>query len=144
MFLSGKRLLFCRYDGLVGAVSTEAGKEGELLWKLDSVTGNCTSADYREGRFYVSTTTGNIHAVSVSSGKELWPTLKLTNSLASVSAVEDFVFATGIDGQLFALNPSGAIAWQDDINARTVVPPVTIGDRLYFASGLKNIYVYRF
>lgn len=143
MFVSNKRLLFCRYDGLIGAASLESGHEGELLWHMEGSTGNCADSDYRSGRFYAVTTTGDAFAFNPDTGKNLWPALKLGPNLSTVSAVEDYVFATGADGQIYALTPAGELAWYDNLDGRILSRPFFIESVAYFSTGLKNIYAYK-
>ncbi len=141
MSIAGRRLIFCRYDGLIGAVSIETGQEGSLLWELNESTGNCVDSDFRAGRFYAATSTGDVHALTVS-GQKLW-TSKLGLALSSISAIEDSIFATGVDGGIYSLKQNGALIWYDLTGGRILNRPFFVKKRAYFLTGLKNLYVYR-
>lgn len=142
MTLAGRRLIFCRYDGLIGAMSVETGQEGQLLWELAESSGNCVDSDFRGGRFYAASTNGDVHALTVS-GQKLW-TSKLGLPLSTVSATEDTIFATGVDGAIYNLKPNGTLLWYDIIaGGRILNRPFFVKKRAYFLTGLKNFYVYK-
>lgn len=140
---SHKGLVFCRYDGLIGSVSLEAGREGELLWQLEGNTGNCTDSDTRSGRFYAVTSSGEVFSMNTDTGKSLWAPIKLGKDLSSITAIEEFVFVTGADGNVYALSPSGELQWYDKLDARLMSHPIFAGDKMYVPTGLKNIYAYK-
>lgn len=144
MFVYKERLLFCRYDGLIGAVSLEEKREGELLWQVEGNTGNCADSDYRSGRFYAVTTSGDALAVNAETGSSLWSGVKLGMNLSTVTAVEDSILVTGSEGQIYALTPAGTLAWYDNVDGRLLTHPILVGKTAHFASGLKNIYSYQF
>jgi len=144
MLVYKEHLVFCRYDGLIGAVSLENKREGELLWQVEGNTGNCADSDSRSGRFYAVTTSGDALAVNAETGNALWTGVKLGTGLSTVTAAEDSILITGTEGHIYALNTSGALEWYDNVDARLLSRPILLGKTAHFASGLKNIYSYQF
>ncbi len=139
-FVSNKNLVFCRYDGLIGAASLDGG---ELVWQVEGNTGNCVDSDYRGGRFYAVTTSGDTLALNADTGQNLWHGLKLGRDLSTISAIEDSVFVTGADGQVYSLGTDASLLWYDRLEGRILSHPVFIGKEVYVSTGLKNIYAYK-
>lgn len=143
LFVSFKQLVFCRFDGLIGGISLKNTPSGELSWSAKDHTGSCIDSDFRSGVFYAATSTGDFVAVDIQTGKNRWKALKLGKNLSTISAVEDYIIATGVDGEIYALNPRGQLVWFDQINARILSKPFFVGPKLYVTTGLKNVYAYR-
>jgi outer membrane protein assembly factor BamB len=141
--ISNKRLVFCRYDGLIGAVSLDTRSEGEMLWQLDTTTGNCSDSDSRSGIFYAVTTSGESIAVNMETGKNLWSGLKLGSGLNTMTAIEEYALITSTDGDIYALDHKGTVLWFDKLAARLLSHPFLFEKQACFASGLKNIYCYK-
>ena len=142
--VSNKHLAFCRYDGLIGAVSLEPERAGELLWQQEASTGNCMDADFRNGKYYSVTSSGEVFALNAESGQNLWSGIKLGTGLSTISITEEHILITGTDGKIYALTERGALDWYDDIDGRLTSPPLLLDGAAYFSSGMKNIYVYRY
>lgn len=144
LVVHNERLLFCRYDGLIGALSVDDKRQGELLWRVENNTGNCADADYRGGRYYAVTTSGDALSVNVETGKNTWSGVKLGLDLSTVTAAEGNVLITGTEGDIYALTLEGSLSWYDNVSGRLLSRPILLGNTAHFASGLKNIYSYQF
>lgn len=142
LVVSNKLLAFCRYDGLIGAVSTESGQEGELRWQLDSNSGNCSDADSRGGLFYAVTSKGEVYSINIDNGATLWSS-KLGPDLSSVFVLEDSIFASSTEGQIYNISMNGQLIWFDNLEARILSHPFLFDKQIYFSTGLKNIYSYK-
>ncbi|MBI2602272.1 MAG: PQQ-like beta-propeller repeat protein [Deltaproteobacteria bacterium] len=138
----GKLLAFCRYDGLVGAISLETGNEGSLLWSVNELTGSCADSDFREGRFYVGTVNGDVGVINITTGKPLWIE-KLGIPVTSISAAEEYILVASSEGDILALNTTGSLEWRDFIGGRVATRPIFFEQSVYFSTGLKNLYGYR-
>jgi outer membrane protein assembly factor BamB len=139
MIVHGGKLLVSRYDGLVALV--DMTQERQVIWQ-DRQTSVSTSA-FRSGRYFVGLTNGTIIAYEANTGRVNWK-VSTGPTPAFLVASESVLYAIGNSGRVTAIDiGSGEYQWGDDLGGRVSVPPIVTSDRMYIATGLKNLYGYR-
>jgi outer membrane protein assembly factor BamB len=140
LVVRNNQLLVTRYDGLVASVDL-ASSERRLVWQ-NQLPSSATSA-FRNGRYYVGTVSGVLHAFDASTGREVWQTVTGT-SVGHIVAGEAVVYAVGSNGRLSAIDTvSGSILWHDDVAGEVASAPFVHDVALHVATGLRNIYSWK-
>jgi outer membrane protein assembly factor BamB len=138
----GNVLVMSRYDGFVGGLRlAESASKVEVIWKhqLSSITTSLV----RDGRYFVSTSTGEVMAFDAQSGNRFWK-VQIGESAGRMAADETNLFIAGNTGMVAAIQMrDGQVEWYDQLDAKLSAPPLLHEDRVYFFTGLKNIYSYR-
>tara|TARA_B100001094_G_scaffold328229_1_gene388166 strand:+ start:1634 stop:2635 length:1002 start_codon:yes stop_codon:yes gene_type:complete len=134
-------LLFTRYDGEVSRVSLASGRPLEQ-WRR-ALPGISVSR-YVQGVYYIGCINGKVYALDGSSGDILWQTQTL-ESVSSFVVGANSVLVAGSEGYVSSLSASsGKLQWFDHLDANLDSRPVRFGDVIYYASGLKVLYGYKF
>ena len=98
---------------LTGAVATTAPRAPVTAWTFTAsgpISGEAAIAD---GRVFIGTNKGTLHALAADTGKELWSFLTKDSITAAPAVVAGKVFVSSNDGRLYALDAAtGAEAWQ--------------------------------
>lgn len=104
------------------------------LWKTHfgyERIGRCTSAVIADGRVFVGTKHGVIHAVSLAKGKELWAYRADGPILHSAAVAEGKVIFASLDGNIYALKAEdGKKLWTFNSGFGFSNAPVILDDRI--------------
>lgn len=139
MIVHNGKLLFSRYDGLIAIV--DITQERQVIWQ-DRQTSASTST-FRAGRYYVGLTNGDVIAYDASTGRIIWRAQTGT-SPSFMIASETHIYAFGANGRVTSLDiGTGDYQWGDDLGSRLSTAPIVIGNKMYVATGLRNIYGYQ-
>lgn len=136
-----EHLVVARYDGFIGGIRVgDSSTKVEVLWR--HLLGSITTSLFRDGRFYVSTAAGDLICYESTSGKQIWKTT-LGDSVGRMTSDENTLYFAGNTGLVGAVDQrSGRLLWYDELSAKLSVQPAIIEDKIYFATGLKNLYGY--
>ena len=139
MVVHNGRLLVSRYDGLIALI--DFTQERQVIWQ-DRQTSVSTST-YRAGRYYVGLTNGEVICYDASSGRINWRNQTGSTS-AFMLASETNLYVIGTNGRVSALDiGSGKFQWGDNLGSRIGTAPIVNGNKMFVATGLRNIYMYR-
>lgn len=134
------RIIVTRYDGVVASIRTN--RDRSVYWKSNFST--VTTSGYREGVLFVGGINGDIHALDAASGRHIWKT-NTGQSVANVTVGEKFLYAAGTNGRITAINKvNGVPLWVDDIEGSIAIKPIILDKDIFFPTGLKALYGYRF
>lgn len=150
--VSGDHLIVVTIDSQAYALST---KTGDILWNHrgineTSMVMNSVSPTIAGNDVLVPYASGELFAISMADGKELWADALLQNRYTQASSAftgiggdptidGEFVFATGSNGITVAINiPSGKRVWQR--NVASLNTPWLAGDELFILTS-DNILV---
>ncbi len=140
MVVVNSRLIFARYDGLVGAIQL-SGTDKSLVWK-ESYPSLATSR-YRGGKYFVGSVAGDVSALDSQDGKMLWRT-STGQTVSSMVIGETNIVTVGSSGRIHNLNiGDGRLEWHDDVGGDVSSPMTLARDFLYVPTSLRNVYVYR-
>lgn len=142
MVVRSSRLIFSRYDGLVGAIDLGSSARS-LIWQ-EQLPG-VTTAAMRGTRYYVGCINGDLYALDVENGgKRLWRIVTGV-PISHITAVgESTLLVSGTDGRITAIDSvSGKILWTDSLGSPLASPPALYENAIYYATAYKNIYSYQ-
>lgn len=140
MVVQSGKLLFSRYDGLVGALEISDGS-GRFAWKRELPS--IATSTYREGIFYLGGVNGDVIALDALNGERKWRTSS-GETIYSISVGEKALYLAGADGQITVLeSATGQLQWADNIVGSIHPRPIVFGKFMYFATGLKTLYGYK-
>lgn len=130
-----------RYDGLVASIELD-GTLKAVKWKAEYPS--VSTSEYRNERLFVATSSGDIIALDIHSGKEIWRSSTGT-TVSNLTAGETILFSAGTNGRITAIDiQDGKRLWHDDIGGEISSPPILTEEVIYYSTGLKNMYGYRF
>lgn len=139
MIVHNGKLLVTRYDGLIAIV--DITQERQVIWQ-DRQTSASTST-FRSGRYYVGLTSGEIISYDASTGRINWRTQTGTAPTFMIAS-ETNVYVFGANGRITSLDiGNGTYQWGDDLGGRLSTAPIVTGNKMYVATGLRNIYGYQ-
>ena len=139
MVVHGGKLLISRYDGLIALV--DITQERQVIWQ-DRQTSASTST-FRSGRYYVGLTNGEVLAYDASTGRINWRT-QTGPTPAFIIASETALYVVGTNGRVSAIDiGTGQFQWGDNLGGRIATAPIVTGNRMYVATGLRNLYAYK-
>jgi alcohol dehydrogenase (cytochrome c) len=128
---------FC--PGFYGGVETQMAMAGNVIYVpannlcATEVNPKLSPVAQKIGSF--TTGTGNMEALSLSTGKVLWNTKLPSSPYGAATVTNDLVFTTTFNGKLIAFNRStGAIVWQQQLSAATNAPLAIDGNTLVTAA----------
>ena len=122
------RLIVSSGEGRLQAFSLG---EGERLWQYEMEGRFQASASAADGRLWQANDRGELSAVSVEDGTELYR-VKLQSAVVSPVAVADKVYATDVLGNVYALEPGdGSVIWQRELDLPVWTTPAVAHGRLY-------------
>jgi outer membrane protein assembly factor BamB len=142
MVVRSSRLIFSRYDGLVGAIDLGSSARS-LIWQ-EQLPG-VTTAAMRGSRYYVGCINGDLYALDAENGgKRLWRIVTGV-PVSHITAVgESTLLVSGTDGRITAIDSlSGKIQWTDSLGSPLASPPALYENAIYYATAYKNIYAYQ-
>ncbi len=139
LIIHNGKLLISRYDGLIALISVS--QERQVIWQ-DRQTSASTST-FRAGRLYVGLTNGEVLAYDASTGRINWRA-QIGPTPAFMVASETSLFIAANNGRLSSLDvTNGAYQWFDSLGSRLSTAPIISANRIYVATGLRNIYGYK-
>ena len=98
---------------LIGQAPGEISDSVELVWTFDTGEPVASSAAIANGRVFVGSNSGRIHALELSSGKELWSFETGGAVEATPCLVGDLLYIGSFDSIFYALDhASGSLRWQ--------------------------------
>ncbi len=140
MIVNNGRLIFTRYDGLLGAMNIR-GSQRSMAW-TQQLTDIATSTT-RSGILYVGCVNGDVYAFQMSDGRRLWRSV-IGASVSYIRAGESMLYVASTEGRIVGLSAKdGEMKWHDDLQNAIMSPPVYIRGDLFFATGFKNLYGYK-
>ncbi|MBP6218844.1 MAG: PQQ-binding-like beta-propeller repeat protein [Oligoflexales bacterium] len=141
MAIYQEKLVISRYDGFVAALSLGEKNSAETAWTYLAPSAAITSSEFKSGSYYVGTLNGNVAEIRASDGKELWLT-PLSASISNLTLSNERIFASSSTGQIHALRMDGHLVWTDDLRGSIFSAPFFSGSKLFFPTGLGNLYAY--
>jgi outer membrane protein assembly factor BamB len=142
MSLHGSQLMISRYDGLVVMLDLKQQDRSSPIWKV--ALASVSTSTYRNGRYYVGCTNGEIYSLDGSTGKTVWHT-QTGQTAASIMITDESVIVSGTDGRISEMSINkGAIRWTSDLGYRLVGKPILFNQDFYFLTGLNSLYAFRF
>jgi outer membrane protein assembly factor BamB len=142
MSLHGSQLMISRYDGLVSMLDLRSQDRSSSVWRV--ALPSISTSTYRNGRYYVGCTNGEIYSLDGSTGKTAWHT-QTGQAAASILITDESVIASGTDGRISEMGiKQGGIRWTSDLGNRLVGKPILFNQDLYFLTGLNSLYAFRF
>jgi outer membrane protein assembly factor BamB len=132
---------FC--PGFYGGVETQMAMAGGVIYAAANnlcatyTNPKLPSVAQKVGAF--TTGTGNMEALSLSTGKVLWNTKLPSSPYGAATVTNDLVFTTTFDGKLIAMNRNtGKIVWSQKLTASTNAPVAIDGDTLVTAASFPS------
>jgi outer membrane protein assembly factor BamB len=133
------KLLVSRYDGFIGLV--DISQERQVIWQDRQPS--AASSTFRAGRFYVGLTNGEVISYEAASGRVNWRKHSGTTP-AFLIASETNLYVFGADGRVTCWDTgTGDYQWGDDLGGRINTPPIIVGNKMFVATGLRNVYGYQ-
>jgi len=139
--LEGKLQLQVPYTvlpGEIGGVETNmAAADGVVYVPVDNVPTTYTSRASVVGTPDLTRAGGEVVALDVASGKQLWSTQLPNMALGGATVSNDLVFTTTFNGEVFALSrKDGSILWRSQLPAGSNSPLAIAGNTLIVGAGL--------
>ncbi len=126
----GNRLITSSSDGIVSAFDPKTGKQ---IWKYQTSGRLLGPVSAGDGRLFVGSDAGVLHAISESDGTELYR-VNLRSPIVSAAAVAEYIYVADLKGELTAASTvDGTIAWQVSLPSSTWTAP-TVSDGRVFAA----------
>lgn len=139
MVVINNRLLFSRYDGIVGAVSIQGAPK--LVWSYKSA--GISNSAFRSGRLFVGGINGEVASLDAITGKQIWKR-NTGETVATLTIGEKLIYLGGSSGRITVMDSTdGQLKWVDHLEGRLAGPPFYIGNSIYFSTGAKNVYGYK-
>jgi outer membrane protein assembly factor BamB len=139
--LEGKLQLQVPYTvlpGEIGGVETNmAAADGVVYVPVDNVPTKYTSRTAVTGTPDLTTATGEMVALDLATGKQLWATPLPNMALGGATVSNDLVFTTTFNGEVFALSrKDGSILWRSALPAGSNSTLAIAGNTLIVGAGL--------
>lgn len=139
--LEGKLQLqvpFTLLPGEIGGVETNmASADGVVYVPVDNVPTTYTSKTAATGTPDLTKASGQMVALDVATGKQLWSTQLPNMALGGATVSNDLVFTTTFNGEIFALSrKDGSIVWTSQLPAGSNSPLAIAGSTLIAGAGL--------
>ena len=116
--------------------------ERKVVWQDQLAT--ITASAYRDGRYYAAALSGDVFSYDAGNGKRVWRS-QTGAPISSITTGEASLYLAGTNGRISTVDISnGEIIWHDDIGGDVASRPFVFEDGIYFSTGLKNIYGYKF
>ena len=139
--LQGKLQLKVPYTvmpGEIGGVETNmATADGVVYVPVDNVPTTYTSKTAATGTPDLTRATGEMVALEVATGKQLWSTQLPNMALGGATVSNDLVFTTTFNGEVLALSrKDGSVLWTSKLPASSNSTLAIAGDTLIAGAGL--------
>jgi outer membrane protein assembly factor BamB len=139
--LAGKLQLtvpFTLLPGEIGGVETDmAAADGMVYVPVVNVPTTYTSATSPVGTPDLTHAAGEVVAIDLTTGKQVWATSLPQMPLGGATVANDLVFTTTFTGEVVALSrQNGAITWTAQLPAGSNAPLAIVGDTLLAGAGL--------
>ncbi len=89
---------------------------------------------------YFGACDGNIYAVELDTGRELWRFSTGGPVVSSVAVESDRIYAASYDGNLYALDMKGNLIWRFGVGDKIASSPFVHKDNIYFGCRDGNVY----
>jgi outer membrane protein assembly factor BamB len=133
---TGEGKAFYMQKGKVIAVNIQNGKK---LWEYGSQLK--APLVYKEGRIYVNSGSGSVHAVHSASGKKAWVTSTNAKAIDDLVVEGDQLFV--LDGDITAYSiKNGKHQWRDNYNEFLPGKMLIYGDYIWMANELSGAYTF--
>ena len=133
--------IFSRYDGVATRVSLLTGRPQEKWYRTFP---SISTSKYVQGVFYLGCVNGKVYALDGASGDVLWEA-QTVDPVSSFVVGSKNLLVAGSNGLVSALKISdGGLIWFDRLSASLTSRPLKFGDTIYYPTGLKALYGYRF
>ncbi len=139
--LEGKLQLstpYTAYPGEVGGVETNmAAADGVVYVPVVNLPSTYTKSTSRLGTINVAQATGEMVAIDIATGKQLWATKLAQMPLGGATVANDLVFTTTFTGEVVALSrKDGSIIWTSQLLAGSNATLTIIGSTLLAGAGV--------
>lgn len=135
---------------LLGVAGSELPERPELLWEVPAVDGVVSTPAIVDDITYVGCLGGDLLALEVKTGKEIWKYRSIESSdpkefapgfAAPIAVSSELVFAGDDSGIFHAVERSnGKARWRFTTEAEIIGGPTLTGDRVIFGSHDGNLY----
>tara|TARA_B100001123_G_scaffold380906_1_gene450866 strand:+ start:3374 stop:4543 length:1170 start_codon:yes stop_codon:yes gene_type:complete len=106
---------------LRGLASGELGPKLKLIWTFETGEFLKSSAVVKDGRVFIGSDSGKLHAIDLKSGKEIWHFETTMAIEAAPLLVGDMVYVGSTDGVLYALEAkTGKLLWKYETEAEII------------------------
>ncbi|MSQ22554.1 MAG: serine/threonine-protein kinase [Dehalococcoidia bacterium] len=126
-----------------GMASTPPRLPG-LIWSRrlrEQIVAEMATAD---GRLYLATAAGKLHALDTATGQELWVVAGLARLYSAPIVSGDAVIQTASDGTVYGFDSAtGKEMWKASVGESVVASAILAGDTLYVPTTLGNLYAIR-
>ena len=142
LVIQDRQLAFVRYDGMAFKFSLR--QMNQVLWQKKWPTFFATAA-FHGSTLYLGTLFGDVMAVDVHSGREIFSRLVFTRPVSSITYLgEGRLVAVSTEGDLQVMSVRGELFSQEKLHASVYAPPLWnhAQSLLHIVSGYGNMYVY--
>ena len=115
---------------------TENGDYPKALWRYQSGAEVITRPAFDSSQAYIGTGNGEIHAINLDDGSQVWTPIITDSKIFSSPTVDDSTLYIGSsDGKLYAVaTNSGNVNWTYDAGAALLNPVIVKDSLIYFAA----------
>ncbi len=127
-----------------GVAGSDVPNQLEVVWRYKVPQGSFSAtAVIDEGRVFLGDFDGNVYALDLASGNEVWKKPVGSGFLAAGAVRNGRFFVGDMDGRVFCLDTqSGNVLWQFETDGEINSSPNFIGDRVLVGSQDAHLYCF--
>ncbi|MEJ2049998.1 MAG: PQQ-binding-like beta-propeller repeat protein [Calditrichota bacterium] len=135
--ISGNSCIFTQVNGVVTALTADSGK---ALWEANVPGRVFASPQLHDSTIYVGTDQGQISALRLSDGHELWK-VDIKKAAMLLAYEQGRLYAGTYSGEMLAIDPAQyTILWRIETGAQVRHVPLIIGGEAFWANSAGELY----